>query len=156
MNIKEYQSKMNNLVRDIKNLLSIGGFDYEHFENIEYPKNVDSADDWQIYNAMLKAAEHLDTAVDILEYYRLPIETEQTLYYDPSDGRYKCDYCTFTCGRGIEFYYYDEYDEIYKWEKSRVEYRDCEVYNSENERNHGYYIVGYNNVSLDGLKVRFR
>lgn len=143
MSVKEYQKKMDNLALDIKHILNEGGYDWDYgtFDNVTAPEN---ADERQILNTIIRAADKLEAVVSSLKYLSRPVVTEQTLCYDPTDERYKCDYCTYTCGKGIEFYYYNEDMECYEWAESRVEYSD------------GYYIVGYRNVSLDGLRVRFR
>lgn len=142
MNVKEYQERLNRLICDLKRMLW-----YEMLDTVDEPSN---ADEWQLYTAIEETKKNLEVAVSSMEYLRKPIKAEQKLHYDLSDERYKCDYCTYTCGRHIEFCYYDDETECCKWAESRVEY------SHNHESCNGYYIVGYRDVPLDGLRVRFR
>ena len=51
----------------------------------------------------------------------------------------------YHCGHTIEFYFYDDWDEKWKWRTSRVEHNG--------ER---YYIIGNPKIDLNGLRVRHR
>ncbi len=62
-----------------------------------------------------------------------------------ANGRYELCNHIYTCGSEIEYKYYDEQDNKYKWAVSRV----------EGDENGEYYIVGYKG-NMDGLEVIVR
>lgn len=62
-----------------------------------------------------------------------------------AQGYFEDEHHEYHCGDCIEFYFYDDWNEHYKWKTSRIEHNG--------ER---YYIVGNPEIELDGLRVRHR
>ena len=62
-----------------------------------------------------------------------------------SRGRYETEEKEYTSGNGIEVLIYDDYYEKNRWVKTRVEHNAKD-----------YYLVGYGDISMQGLKVRIR
>lgn len=88
--------------------------------------------------------EKLSEAKLKIDYLSSSIEDEGRLRLNWND-RYVLNEHEYHCGNKIEFYYVpDDEDEHPRWVVSRIEH-DKE-----------YYIVGYENVKLDGLRVRVR
>lgn len=91
-------------------------------------------------------ADLLQDFYDLYEYIHSPVTAEGVLelgdngrYYISGTDKYFC------CGYRIEFYYYDNDYERFRWFKSRIEHNDG-----------GYYIYGHRDIGLTGLKVRVR
>lgn len=148
--LKEITGKMQELKQTIDYLLRVTN--YEDGEQLEVKYDLNSPDDMQLVDEYRNILYKLEDVTQTLEYLSRPIAYESTLHIRP-DGRYGTDRNYYTSGSAIEFLYYDEvydfetqdYKEVASWRSSRVEH-------DEND----YYIVGYNDVSLDNLKVRVR
>lgn len=80
--------------------------------------------------------------VDSHNYPNLPLMKLSVWHKSQGDS---VEYHEYHCGDGIEYYFYDDWDEKYKWRASRIEH---------NEKR--YYIVGNPNIELNGLRVRHR
>lgn len=105
---------------------------------------ITNPDEFQLVDEYRNALYHLCHAYQIINYMSRPVDKESTLFLN-SQGKFECSFHTFHCGDRIEFYYYDEDYENYKWCSSRVEH--------DGEK---YYIVGHRNVDMNGLRVRNR
>ncbi len=148
--LKEITAKMQELKKTIDYL--IRATNYEEDEQLEIKYNIDSPDDLQMMDEYRNILYRLEDVTHTLEYLSKPIAYESTLQIRP-DGRYGTDRNYYTSGSAIEFLYYDEvydfetqtYKEVASWRSSRVEHDGND-----------YYIVGYRNVELSGLRVRVR
>lgn len=145
MNITELHRKLNNLNNDITSILT--GIDYRYAEvlyddQVEY--NPNNPNDRLLKDEFEDMLLHLQEISWKLEYLKKDIIGEYILHLNQND-RYECSVMEYHCGVTIEFYYYDDWDDCFKWVVSRVEHK-----------NGSYYIVGYDNVVMDGLKVRIR
>lgn len=88
---------------------------------------------------------NLDEVRGRLTYLALPVREVSRLHKNES-GRYETDGGHYyTCGNPIEALVEDGYHEVPYWVWIRLEH---------NEK--GYYLVGYDNVEMDGLTVRVR
>lgn len=147
MTINELRSELNKLNRSFKTLIKDPTiWNFGEFSS-DVRKTLKSADDCFLADELYDVMNSIEDASNVLDYLSKRIVGEFTLYKN-SNGRYECELHEYTCGDGIEYYCYDEYDEKYKWVRSRIEY------NSDIE---DYYIVGTRHlVSLTGLKVRIR
>ncbi len=144
MKINELLQDVFRLQIEINKLLKDSSYiDYDDFTGkYEYPK---TADEFFIHSHLKDIFEELEKINSALEYLKKPIKTTGYLVKNES-GRFECnngDY--YTSGSSIEFKYYDDIDECYKWIFSWVESSDGE-----------YYIVGYRNLEMLGLEVRQR
>lgn len=149
MTIQELNEDLNKLNRQIRDLLRRSGYE----ENLDlFVSDVQdgtlSPDQYMLVDEFRRTFSHLESASAILDYLEKPLQKgEYVLRYNAATDRYECDGHVFTSGNGIEFLYYDDYEEVYKWVIDRIEY-DWEK--------GGYCIYNYPSVQLDGLKVRFR
>lgn len=136
--LRKFKSQIHEIIKKTK-------FDHcddlsalKDFEKIINPNEIQLVDEYR------EALCHLINAYWIIDYMSRPVDEESTLFLN-SQGNFECSFHTFHCGDGIEFLYYDEDYERYKWCSSRVEH--------DGEK---YYIVGYRNVDMNGLRVRNR
>ena len=142
MEIKEVFRKVAKLTTEIKELEMAVDFDYGYL-NINYDES--SADDMQVYYALLDVYDKLHDVKNKLEYHETPVDRESVLHKNLY-GRYVSeDGYEFSCGCHIEYLKYLEGRECYTWKNSRIEADE-----------NGYYIVGDRDIRLDGLRVRFR
>ena len=89
--------------------------------------------------------EKLDDAKRRIDYLNKTVKYTGKLHKNES-GRYELENGHYyTSGSSIEVLISDDYHEAEYWAKTRVEH-NCE----------DYYLVGYKNISLDGLIARVR
>lgn len=144
MNYAETMEKAHALELEIKNFLQAVQYEeYSDLSGVDY--DPEDADQCFAIDEMRLCAEHLDDVRYALQYLRRPVIETSRLHRD-AGGRYQTDSgFVYTAGTAIEALITDEYHDRPYWSASRVEYADGR-----------YYIVGYNNVTLDGLLVRRR
>lgn len=142
MNIQQLYNTVSDLNKQISTILKRSGFDY-HNDLYDLDCGSDS-DSLMLREELTDVLDHLDVVNSILNYLGKKIAGEYTLHKNKND-RYSCDLHEYTCGNRIEFYYYDDDIEKYRWNISTVEHNGSD-----------YYIVGYRDISLNGLKVRIR
>jgi len=146
MKIKEALNKMSDLNDEVKRVLK--EINYKDFGDLSGLKNDGGPEDTLIRDELIDAAEHLDKFRRIINYLNRKVVKQGVLKLNER-GRYEIvedeDEYEYTCGNAIEFLYYDDYDEREKWRISRVEATKGK-----------YYIVGYEKLKMDGLKVRVR
>jgi len=143
MDVKELGEKLNSLKSSIRNILEDTG--KLKYDEIEVTSDKSNPEEQFLLDQYKEIVRSLSNAYSTLKYLEKPISREGTLAKNES-GRYEIDYYTeFTSGSSIEFLNYDKYDECEKWIAARVEHTDGD-----------YYIYGYKNVKLEGLKVRTR
>lgn len=147
MTISELKLELDKLNQSIKVLTKNPDiWDLGEFSS-EIRQSAKSADDCFLADELCGIMYRLENTSSMLDYLSRPIVGEYILSKN-SRGRYECSQHEYTSGDRIEYYSYDEYDEKYKWVRSRVEY---------NSDIGDYYIVGAPNlISLEGLKVRIR
>ncbi len=143
MKINELLQDVFRLQTEINKLLKDSSYiDYDDFTGkYEYPK---TADEFLIHSELMGIFESLEKAQDKISYLKMPIKDTGCLFKN-DNGRYELNGKEYTSGSSIEFKYFDDIDECYKWGFSRVESSDGE-----------YYIVGYRNLEMLGLEVRQR
>ncbi|MBQ1388626.1 MAG: DUF5348 domain-containing protein [Clostridia bacterium] len=140
MNIQQLHDRLNDL--KIEKLLSQSGFDiHNDLYDMECESDPDSL---MLREELTDVLYHLDIASSILKHLKKKVVGEYTLHKNNND-RYSCAAWEFTCGNRIEFYDYDDDLEKYRWYVSRIEHNGND-----------YYIVGFRNLSLDGLRIRIR
>jgi hypothetical protein len=169
MKIAELTTRLNRLNAEIAELLKDSGYATEndfcpdeyqpHRKTITdedgYTEEVAdlTPDEWQLVREYKRVLSRLDEISWELSYLARPVVYEGTAYRKPGSERYCCgevdkDYYTeYCCGHGIEFQLYDEEHDCYVWKASSVEYAD---------EYGGYFIVGYPEIQIAGLRVRVR
>lgn len=150
--IKDLQKEMRKLQSQIAAVLSVSDYrNYDDLSGIEYSTN--NPDDLLLVDEYKSILYKLSGIQYDLEYLSKPILFEDTLILRP-DGRYgtRNNKTHYTSGSGIEFLYYEEvlgadgyFTEKPAWRTSSVEHDGTD-----------YFIVGYKDVSLNGLTVRVR
>ena len=110
--------------------------------------DIDKTDSEQLFltDELRSILDSLEKAYRSISYLSRPIKSSSVLYknnrgrYEARDGSRE-----YTSGSGIEALVYDDYNECNKWVSTRVEHDGQD-----------YYLVGYKNVGMDGLKTRVR
>lgn len=147
----ELKKEMRKLQDQIKKIMQMTKYQsYDDLSAVEYDHT--DPDDLQYIDEYRLALDNLSRINHRLSYMDRPVAYTDTLILRP-DGRYGTgsDRFYFTSGTVIEFAYIEEvqnadgYEEIPVWTISSVEHNGKD-----------YYIVGYPDVSMDGLKVRVR
>ncbi len=159
MKLEDLSKQINEVNRSIIALLNKSGYlEYDELTTDEqrtqrkYDKDgFDVADldeeQWLKVEEYGRALRELEKVCHRLTYLTNPVKRTETIHFNAQSERYGCDYHTFTCGDRIEFLRYEEEYDAYIWTVSSVEH---------NTDYGGYYIVGFNKINMDGLKVRFR
>lgn len=88
--------------------------------------------------------DKLEVAKNRIDYLNKPIQDIGELRKN-NRGRYELGGEEFSCGSSIEVVLYDEYYEKENWVRTRVEHNGKD-----------YYLVGYRDIPMQGLKVRIR
>lgn len=104
-------------------------------ELIELPKD---AEEKFLYNFIIEILDKLEGFSSMIRYSQRPIYTSGVLHKNDR-GRYEIKDYEWTCGKGIEALIDDT------WICSRVEHNGKD-----------YYIVGYQEIPMEGLYVRLR
>ena len=141
MNIQQLYNTVSDLNKQISKILKQAGFDTHNDLYVDCGSDPESL---MLCSVLTDVLDRLDIVHNSIDYLNKKIAGEYTLHKNRSD-RYSCDLHEFTCGNRIEFYYYDDDIEKYRWNISTVEHNGSD-----------YYIVGYRDISLNGLKVRIR
>lgn len=141
--LKDLVSRLYNVNREITGIIKAAKFDeYDDLSGLNI--NYDDPEERFLLEELREIMGELENASRGLSYLARPITGEYTLHKN-SGGRYECSAHEYSSGNGIEFYYFDEYEERYSWAASRVEHDGND-----------YYIVGHKGLSLEGLRVRRR
>lgn len=152
--LRALSGEMTKLQRQIGTVLSVSDYcDYDDLSGLDDFKQIRTADQRQQLEEYRAILYKLEEVQSVIAYLNSPVQEVSKLHMN-SQGRYETDRGHYyTSGSGIEFlrreevYNYDteEWEEAGIWTTSRVESWDGE-----------YYIVGYLDADLSGLKVRVR
>lgn len=150
--LKALSGEMAKLKRQIETVLYISGYrDYDDLSGLDNFSQIKSSDKRQQLEEYRNILYKLDEVQSDLAYFEKPIREVSRIYINKS-GRYETDKGHYyTSGieflRVAEFYYYDTdtWENAGIWTCSRVECKDGK-----------YYIVGYPDVEMSGLKVIVR
>lgn len=151
-NIRELQKEMDALQSQIASVLTLSKYEeYDDFSGVDC--DIDNPDELLLRKEYRELCYRLSEVNMRLTYLKRDILLEDTLIVRP-DGRYGTHNGDFyyTSGSLIEFLYMDEIlgtdGYLVKrplWCISTVEHNGTD-----------YYVVGYNDIDLYGLKVRIR
>lgn len=143
--IKELDTMLRKLGIGIKEMVEITEYDrYEDWSCIKDFDKITDPDELQLLDEYQTVMRHLCDIYYTLLYQQREIIGEGVLSFN-AQGYYEDKYHEYHCGDGIEYYFYDDWDEKYKWRTSRIEHNG-----------NRYYIVGNPNIELSGLRVRHR
>lgn len=142
MTIQDLHDQLSELNKTIGQIITRSGFDiHNDLYDLEGSSDPDSL---MLREELTDVLDHLDSASSILTYLNKEVIGEYTLHKN-DNGRYSCEIREYTCGNRIEFYGYDDDIEKYRWRISRIEHDGSD-----------YYIVGFRDLPLDGLRIRIR
>jgi len=143
--LKDVQDKLTVLSREIGSVLRLSTYDdYDDLSGLEI--NYENPDELLLHQELRGVMDHLDKAKVTIDYLNKEIiytsELRKNLNdrYETVDGKYE-----FTSGNGIEALVDDGFYDVPYWVVTRIEHDGTD-----------YYLVGYKNVSLQGLKIRKR
>lgn len=140
--LKDLLNGLQNLNYDIGSIIRKSQYEnYDDLSGLDF--NLKNPEEKFLRNELIKILESLSDVQNQINY--LCKEGKEFVLHKNSRGRYENSVREYTSGQVIEFCYYDELDEEYVWEKSAVEH-DGE----------DYFIVGYSEIKMDGLKVKER
>lgn len=144
--MSDLEKLLNDLVilnRDISKVINYTK--YENYDDLSF-LNIDDSDPEQLFlkDELRNIMEHLKEAKNNIEYLCMPVRKTGYLHKNQRD-RYEMDFKEFTCGSSIEALINDDYHDHVFWAASRIEHNGSD-----------YYLVGYPDIHLEGLKVRIR
>lgn len=143
--VKELDTMLRKLGIGIKEMVEVTEYDrYEDWSCIKDFDKITDPDELQLLDEYQNVMRHLCDIYYTLLYQQREIIGEGVLSFN-AQGYYEDKYHEYHCGDGIEYYFYDDWDEKYKWRTSRIEHNG-----------NRYYIVGNPNIELNGLRVRHR
>lgn len=143
--VQELDKMLRTLGKSIKEVVKLTGFEeYEDWSCIKNYDDIINPNEIQLLDEYQTVMHQLCDILHVIEYQQRRIIGEGVLSLN-AQGYFEDEYHEYHCGHGIEFYFYDEWDEKWKWRTSRIEHNG--------ER---YYIVNNPDVELNGLRVRHR
>ncbi len=152
--LKALSDEMAKLKKQLETVLYISGYrDYDDLSGLDDYKKIKTADQRQQLEEYRNILYKLDEVQSDLAYFEKPIREVSRIYTNES-GRYetaKGHY--YTSGSGIEFL---RNEEVYNYDTDKWESAGIWTCSRVESRNGEYYIVGYPDVELSGLKVRVR
>lgn len=142
-NLEKLLSTASNLSIKIGEILKQS--EYEEYDDLS-GLQIDYDDEEQLLllDEFKNILDKLQKAKSDIDYLNRPVVHTGYLHKN-SGGRYETRDREFTCGNGIEALVYDDFYDKQHWAKTRVEHNGKD-----------YYLVGYSNIPMEGLKVRFR
>lgn len=152
--LKTLSAEMEKLKKQIENIIHISGYHhYDDLSRLDDYKQITDSDGRQILEEYERIISDLDKTARRLAYYKKPVKEVSCIYRNES-GRYETDSGHYyTSGRTIEFL---RTEETYNYNTD--EWEDAKIWTTSSVEHNGkkYYIVGYPNVKMSGLKVRVR
>ena len=152
--LRALSGEMAKLQRQIGAALSVSGYcDFDDLSGLDDFKQIRTADQRQQLEEYRNILYKLDEVQGNLAYYDKPVKEVSRLHMNASD-RYETDKGHYyTSGSGIEFL---RTEEVYNYDTDKWENAGIWTCSRVESRNGEYYIVGYPDVELSGLKVRVR
>lgn len=152
--LKALSDEMAKLKRQIETVLYISGYqENSDLSGLSDYRQIKSADDWQKVEEYEGILYKLDEMQSRMEYHTKSVKEVSRLHMNAS-GRYETARGHYyTSGNGIEFL---RTEEVYNYDTDKWENAEIWTTSRVESRNGEYYIVGYSDVELSGLKVRVR
>ncbi len=143
--VQELDTMLRKLEVSIKEIVNVTAYDkYEDWSCIADFERITDPDQLQLLDEYQTVLRHLCDIHYMLLYQQREVIGEGILSLNARDY-FEDEYHEYHCGDTIEYYFFDDWDEKYKWRTSRIEHNG-----------RGYYIVGNPEIGLDGLRVRHR
>lgn len=152
--LKALSEEMAKLQKQIKTLFYISDFpDCDDMSGLSDYKQIKTADQRQQLEEYRSILYRLEEVKRTLDYYDYPIREVGTLHLN-SQGRYETESgYYYTSGSGIEFI---RTEEVYNYDSEQWENAEIWTTSRVESKNGKYYIVGYPDLDMSGLKVRVR
>lgn len=140
----ELLERSQKLNTDIKRLLKESTYlEYDDLSKLDI--DYKDAEQLLFHEQLWKVMQELEDVSDRLDYLALPIKEVSRLHKNP-DGRYETESGQyFTSGCRVEALVSDGFRTVPYWVKTSIEHDGND-----------YFLVGYREVELEGLKVRLR
>lgn len=152
--LKALSEEMTKLQKQIDTLFRISDYlEYDDMSGLSDYRQIQTADQRQQLEEYRNILYRLEDVKRTLDYYGLSVREVGTLHLN-SQGRYETESgYYYTSGSGIEFL---RTEEIYNPDSDKWE--DAGIWTTSRVESKGgkYYIVGYPDVDMTGLKVRVR
>lgn len=152
--LKTLTEEMEKLNQQIKVVLSVSEYrELDDLSGLSDFKQLKTADERQTLEEYRRVLDKLNEVQNTLAYYQRTI-VEISRIYTNELGRYETDngYC-YTSGSRIEFL---REDEVYNEDTDKMEQVEVWTTSRVESQNGKYYIVGYSDLEMSGLKVRRR
>ena len=153
VSIKDIMNEVGNLNTEIKRVLQQAQFEnYEDLSAVEYDKA--DPNELMLVDELRSMLTKLEEVSHTINYLNAPVTKTGTLRRNET-GRFEVDGLELQSGMGIEYLASDDWHSRYDendnyvpapyWCASRIEHNGDD-----------YYIVGTQNIKLEGLSVRIR
>ena len=143
--VQELDEMLRKLGKGITEVVKATKYDeYEDWSCIKDYDGITDPNQLQLLDEYQTVLRQLCDIHYTLQYQQREIIGEGKLLLNSRDY-FEDEFQEYHCGHTIEYYFYDDWDEKWKWRTSRIEH------NGEH-----YYIVGNPKVDLNGLRVRHR
>lgn len=152
--LRALSGEMAKLQRQIGTVLSVSGYcDFDDLSGLDDFKQIRTADQRQQLEEYRNILYRLEEVQRGIAYLNSPVREVSKLHMNAS-GRYETDRGHYyTSGSGIEFL---RREEVYNYDTGKWEETGIWTTSTVESRNGEYYIVGYPDADLSGLKVRVR
>lgn len=152
--LKALSEEMAKLQKQINTLFRISDYpDCDDMSGLSDYKQIKTADQRQQLEEYRHILYKLEEVKRTLDYYDYPIREVGTLHLN-SQGRYETESgYYYTSGSGIEFI---RTEEVYNYDSEQWENAEVWTTSRVESKNGKYYIVGYPDMDMTGLKVRVR
>ena len=127
---------------EIKRLLKESTY-LEHDDLSKLDIDYEDAGQLLLHEQLWRVMQELEDVSDRLDYLALPVKEVSRLHKNP-DGRYESGHY-FTSGCRVEALISDSFRIVPRWVRTSIEHDGKD-----------YFLAGYQEVELEGLKVRLR
>lgn len=143
-NLRELLERSQKLNTEIKRLLKESTYlEYDDLSGLDI--DYKDAEQLLLHEQLWRVMQELEEVSDRLDYLALPIKEVSRLHKN-SDGRYETESGQyFTGGCRVEVLISDSFREVPRWVRTSIEHDGKD-----------YFLVGYQEIGLEGLKVRLR
>lgn len=142
--LRELLERSQKLNIDIKRLLKESTY-LEHDDLSKLDIDYEDAEQLLLHEQLWKVMQELEDVSDRLDFLALPIKEVSRLHKN-SDGRYETESGQyFTSGCRVEALISDRFRIMPRWVRTSIEHDGKD-----------YFLAGYQEIGLEGLKVRLR
>lgn len=142
--LRELLERSQKLNTGIKRLLEESTYlEYDDLSKLDI--DYKDAEQLLLHEQLWRVMQELEDVSDRLDYLALPVKEVSRLHKN-TDGRYETESGHyFTSGCRVEALISDSFREVPRWVRTSIEHDGKD-----------YFLVGYQEIELEGLKVRLR